>query len=303
VAIEIRVVSGYEDVQRWARARNQQGPDVFTPEMTAFVRASEPEHIDLLALEDGKAVGTAVLSGDPRSVESRVPWIDINVPLEQRGRGIGSALLQEVCAHARRLGYIGLRCTLRGDDEKSRAYLERRGFVVRVRTRELALSLGSDPPAPPAPPEGVQLEWLVDRPEVLEAMYVFACEAASLRPDFVARFVRTESEWRMYELGTPLVRLDLTVVALAGDEVVGYAVGEDSLDRDALVHRGVVAGAEWQDRGLLETLVRAQAEAAHKAGLRELRAVPWLVSLERMYAGLGYTPGQTWLELEGPLLG
>ena len=295
-------MSGYDDLERWVATRNQESPDVFTTEMTAFVRASEPDHIDLIALEDDQPIGTAVISGDPRSVESRVPWVDVNVATEHRGRGVGSALLREVSRQARQLGHTGLRCTVRGDDEKSREYLERRGFAVRLSTRELVLDLPGERPRWPDLPHGVVLHWIVEQPEALGDMYRLAREVAANRPDFVAGFARTEAEWRMYELGSPPVRLDQTPIALEDDRVVGYAVGVDSIDRDALVHRAVVVAADWEGRGLAEILVRAQAAACHSAGLRRLRAVPWVEALEQMYETLGYTARQTWLELEGPLI-
>jgi predicted N-acetyltransferase YhbS len=228
--------------------------------------------------------------------------VDVNVPTEHRGRGIGTALLREVSRQAEQLGHVGLRCTVRGDDEKSRGYLERRGFSVRVGTHELVLELGAERPPWPEPPGGITLCWIVERPELLGEMYALAQATASMRPDFVARFARSEREWRMYELGSPLVRLDLTAIALAGGEVAGYAVGEDSLERDTLGHRSLVVGPGWESRGLAEVLVRAQISAAHAAGLRRLRVVPWMETLERMYEALGYMPRQTWLELEGPLL-
>ena len=107
--LEIRVVSGYDELQRWVQARNDAGPDVYTTEMTALLRAVELDHVDLLALDDGEPVGTAFISGDPRSVASGRPYVEINVPPERRGRGFGSALFAAVAEHARRLGHHGLR--------------------------------------------------------------------------------------------------------------------------------------------------------------------------------------------------
>jgi GNAT superfamily N-acetyltransferase len=301
VALEIRTVNGYADLQRWVATRNEAGPDVFTTEMTALVRATELEHVDLLAIEDGEPVGTAFLSGDPRSVESKCPYAEVNVPLNRRGRGIGSALLAALSVQAQRLGYEGLRCTADAGDAHSVSFLERRGFSETRRTHELLLELAAGGPPPSQPPNTIELTWLSEQPELLTGMYRVACSGAASRPDFNAGFVRTESEWRMYELGSPLVRLDLTAVATAGPEVVGYAIGQDVPERGLLYHRAVAVAPPWQEAGLVEALVAAQAAEARAGGIGGMLAVPWLDDLERMYEGLGYRRGTTWLELEGPL--
>ena len=62
MTIEIRPASGYADLERWVATRNEVAPD--DPESTtmmALIRASELEHVNLLALLDGEAVGFAAL--------------------------------------------------------------------------------------------------------------------------------------------------------------------------------------------------------------------------------------------------
>jgi GNAT superfamily N-acetyltransferase len=298
--LEIRVVSGYDELQRWVQARNDAGPDVYTAEMTALLRAVELDHVDLLALEDGEPVGTAFISGDPRSVASGRPYVEINVPPDLRGRGIGSALFDAVGEHARRLGHHGLRCTALADDEYSLSYLQRRGMRVRRRTYQMVLELQDEPPTALAPP-AVAVDWLGELPALLGGMSRVARDAAENRPDFSVGFVRTQSDWQMYELGSPLVRLDVTAVAHVGDEVVGYAIGQDLPAGDGLYHRAIAVAPAWQERGVGEALVRAQGARAHASGIRTLLALPWNEALERMYARLGYTRATAWLELEGSL--
>ena len=62
--IEIRPVSGYDDLERWVAARNEAVPD--DPQntvMMALVRASELSRLDLLAVE-----GDEIRVGDPIAV-------------------------------------------------------------------------------------------------------------------------------------------------------------------------------------------------------------------------------------------
>ena len=301
MAIEVRQVLGYDDLSRWVATRDEIGPDVATVEMTALLRATEVEHVDLLALEDGEPVGTAFISGDPRSAESRKPYIEVSVPDRHRGKGVGSALLRAVREHAQLLGHVGLRCSARADKPSSVEFLEREGFTVTKRTSELALPLDAAPDRVPEPPDGVEIQWLGDRPELLSGMYAVASEAAAQRPDFAAGFVRSEPEWQMYELGSPHVRFDLTALGMADSVVRGYAIAQDVPGEPTVYHRAMALAPEWQDRGLGEALVAAQMRRARDAGVAALVVLPWDDALERFFAGLGYEPRTTWLELEAPL--
>jgi GNAT superfamily N-acetyltransferase len=303
MAIEVRQVRGYEDLNLWVATRDEIGPDVATVEMTALLRATELEHVDLLALEDGEPVGTAFISGDPRSVESRKPYFEVSVPERHRGKGVGSALLAAVTNHARLLGYVGLRCSARADHPSSVEFLEGHGFTATRRTHELRRPLAAVPGELPEPPDGVEVRWLEDCPELLPEMYAAAEEAAAHRPDFAAGFVRSEAEWRMYELGSPYVRFDLTALATLGSAVCGYAIAQDVPGEGTVYHRAMALGPEWQDRGLGEALIAAQIARSRAAGVAALVALPWDDALERLFAGLGYEPRTTWVELEAPLGG
>jgi hypothetical protein len=221
------------------------------------------------------------------------------VPHRHRGRGVGSALLAAVARHARSLRYEALRCTAQADDPDSIAFLEARGFAVTRRTDELALTLDS-PVVPPAQTDSDVL-WLGDRPELLSAMYAVAAAAAEHRPDFAAGFVRSEAEWRTYELGSPLVRFELTALAWADGEVKGYAIAQDIPGEDALYHRAIATRPGSEERTTAATLICAQVEAARRAGLATALALPWNEPLERVYVDLGYRSRRTWLEFEGPV--
>ncbi|MDQ3822388.1 MAG: GNAT family N-acetyltransferase [Actinomycetota bacterium] len=301
MAIEIRQVLGYEDLSRWVATRDEIGPDVATVEMTALLRATEVEHVDLLALVDGEPAGTAFISGDPRSVESRKPYFEVSVTERHRGKGVGSALLTAVRDHALTLGYVALRCSAREDHPGSVEFLERHGFTVTRRTHELTLRLHASPTPARGAPDDVDIDWLGDRPELLTGMYEVAREAAAHRPDFAAGFVRSETGWRIYELGSPHVRFDLTALALAGSSVRGYAIAQDVPGAETVYHRAMALAPDRQDTGLGEALVAAQIEQARAAGGESLVALPWDTGVERLFQGLGYEPGTPWLELEAPL--
>jgi GNAT superfamily N-acetyltransferase len=300
VAIEVRQVLGYEDLGRWVATRNETGPDVSTVEMTALLRATELDHVDLIALDGDEALGTAFISGDPRSVQSRRPYVEITVPHRHRGRGVGTALLNAIGRHARALRYEALRCTAQADDPDAISFLENRRFSVTRRTEELALPVESAPGRSGAAPE-LDLVWLSDRPDLLPAMYAVAADAAEHRPDFAAGFVRSEAEWRTYELGSPLVRLELTVLASRGDEMRGFAIAQDVPGEEALYHRAIATRPGDDERRVTEALIAEQIDGARAAGIGTMLALPWNQPLEQVYADLGYRSRRSWLEFEGPL--
>ena len=88
MTVEIRPVSGYEELERWVEARNEVLPDdPDSAQMMALVRARELDHVDLLAYEDREVAGTGMLAGDRASLESSHPYVEVTVRAGYRGRG------------------------------------------------------------------------------------------------------------------------------------------------------------------------------------------------------------------------
>jgi len=294
--LEIRPVVGYEDLQRWVATRNAASSDAITVEMRALVRALEIDSVDLIAEHDGEAVGMAFLSGDPRSLEIRRPWFDVRVPAEHRERGVGSALLTEIVDRARRAGHVGLRCSAHAEDSASLAFLDRRGFSVTRSIEQVSLELDPLPVVQSQTPDGIRLLRLTDTPELLPAMYALAVSTAADRTDRLGAVVPTEADWRTYELSSPFVRLEMTAVATAEGEVVGYSVIQDLPGRAALLHRSLVVAPTWRGRGLAQTLVTAAIRDAAAAGVPRLIAIPESQFEAEVFGSLGYALCDRWLE-------
>ena len=122
-------MSGYPDLALWVELRNAAAPDdPETVEMMALVRARELQRMDLLAFLDGEPAGAAFLAGDPASVASTHPYVDIRVQEPLRGRGVGTALVRELAEGARRQGKVGFECSVLSTDAHSLGYVERRGY-------------------------------------------------------------------------------------------------------------------------------------------------------------------------------
>ena len=296
MAIEIKVVSGYEELERWVAARNEVVlPDDYdTVALKVLMRASQDGRVDLIAYEDGEVVGTALVAGDLGVLRSSHPYVEVMVPERHRGRGVGSALLNEVSERVRRLDKEGLQVEARSDDEYSLAYLERRGFVEVDRWTQLFLDLGAYEPVDAQPPTGVELAWLSDRPDLVEAM--FALAAATQRDQ-----TGSLRAWQVYELGDPRTVFELSALAVAADEVVGYLTYVEFAEDGTGCNRVLTVLAGRHERAIGEALARVQIAAAKRRGLERLFTWAPPGPKQDLFEGLGYEARRTAIDFHGPL--
>lgn len=303
MTIEIRPVSGYADLERWVAARNEVFPDdPESAQMMALVRASELEHVDVLACDEDEVVGTGMLAGDPSSLDSSHPYAEVTVRAPHRRRGVGSALFHDLSERARRLGKEGIQCEARAHDASSIEFLERRGFVEFGRSAKYVLELADYVDAGPVPPEGIQLALLSDRPDLLQGMYEVAKATYPEVGGYQAKHVRTFHEWQLYQLGSPRTAFDMTPIALAADEVVGFATLIRGLDGRSVEHRIAVVSPRWRRRGIATTLLRAQVAAAKREGFESVIAWERSEHTGSVYGTkIGFSPRAETIGFRGPL--
>jgi GNAT superfamily N-acetyltransferase len=303
VAIEIRSVSGIEELERWVAVHNAIRPD--DPESThqkVLIRAEEIDHLDLLAFVDGEPVGTAMVAGDRQSEGSGRPWVEVNVLPGHRGRGVGTALLQAASEHARRRGKIGFECEALADDLHSIAFLQRRGYVECDRFQQHGLDLHPDRALEPQVPDELELAWLVEQPSLVAGMYEVAALTYPELGGYLGRQAETLVEWQVYELGSSNALLELTPVMLAGEQVVGFATVRKLVEDGTAEVRMVCVLTEWRRRGIARALLRAQLTAARDRGFRRL--VVWLRegAPAGLYRSLGFEPVAACIVYRGPLV-
>jgi GNAT superfamily N-acetyltransferase len=268
-----------------------------TVENLRFNLDSKPSLVYLVARLEGEPVGCAFVD----------PWTsfaecDVAVVPEFRRRGIGSALLSEVSAHARRLGKERLHGEIKESDAEARAFLEHRGFVQTGGEQAVVLELdGIDAPEV-EPPPGIRIVSRAEEPDRLEQMYAVGVQADEDIPGSAG--VQTFEQWRAHEIDKPTRRPDLCFIALAGDEVVGYA-GLQVFGDEA--HHGLTATRrDWRRRGVASALKRAEIAAAKRDGFRRLvteseeRNEP----MRRLNEKLGYLPAPEYSTavMQGPLV-
>ena len=300
MAIEIRPVSGMEDLERWVALHNQIRPDdPVTVGGKALVRAVQTERADLLAYLDGVPVGTAVLTGGPNSRDTGRPYVQFGVLPAYRGRGVGDALLRAASGNARCFGRTGLACEADPDDDDSLAFLHRRGFVEHRRWQQYVLELDAHEGAVPAPPEGVEIASLADRPKLLERMHLVAAEVYPELGDPLAGQAESFVGWQVYALGDTI--LDLDLLALAGEDVIGFGTARE-YDETTADLQMVAVLPQSRGQGIGTALVAAQVASAKRT--RHGRLIAWVPDggPGEVYRRLGFTQARGSVELHGPLL-
>jgi mycothiol synthase len=248
----------------------------------------------------------ARLGEEPVACAFVEPWSsvaggDIAVVPAYRRQGVGSAMLAEIFRRARDFGKDSLQGEVKESDSDSRGFLEHRGFVRVGAEQALVLELeGVDPPEI-EPPPGVRIVSRAEEPDRLEGMYVVAAQADEDIPG--ATGVQTFDEWKGQEIDKPAKRPELCFIALAGEEVVGYAAlhatGEECF------HGLTATRRDWRRRGVASALKRAEIAAVIRSGRyrrllteSEERNEP----MRRLNEKLGFVPAPEWstVVMRGP---
>jgi GNAT superfamily N-acetyltransferase len=148
-----------DDAARVAALSSAVYPDELTTERgLRHLWSVVPERVRRrmwVAEEAGRIVGFASATLSLTSGEPGACVANVYVHPEQRRRGIGAALWDQVERHLTEIG--GRHANSFGlDEEASRQFMGARGFEVALRQRMSRLELASLP-APPEPPAGVEL--------------------------------------------------------------------------------------------------------------------------------------------------
>jgi GNAT superfamily N-acetyltransferase len=226
---------------------------------------------------------------------------DLAVVPACRRQGIGSALFAEISARGRALGTDEIQGEVQESDADSLAFFDHRSFVPVGGEKAVVLELeGIDAPEV-APPEGVRIVTRAEEPDRLDEMYALATQADEDIPGSAG--VQSFERWRAMDIDRPNCLPELCFLALAGDEVVGYAFLLAQGKR--AFHGLTVTRRDWRRRGVATALKHAEIAAAKREGLQRLlteseeRNEP----MRRLNEKLGFVPAPEWstIVLRGPL--
>jgi mycothiol synthase len=271
-----------------------------TVEEIRFLTGRLREPLQLLATLDGEPAGFGLAGVFPEQEREPFAYTELGVAPDHTGHGVGAALYEALSGHARGLGKSELQLEVGEEDRGAIAFLEKRGFFEVERQKAVALDLDAVEPEPVEPPAGVEIRTWAERPDLAPAMFELYREASGDIPGLDADAEPSFEEWRVRELERPARNHDLSFVALAGDELVGYA----TLDVfPAGGFHGLTAVARiWRRRGVGRALKRSQIAAAKVAGLEKLyteseeRNEP----MRRLNEELGFRPIPGMVVMRGP---
>jgi mycothiol synthase len=267
-----------------------------------FLRSRLRGPLHLLVTVEDEAVGFGFAGVFPEQEAEPFAFADLGVLQESRRRGVGSALHAALSEHVRSLGKEGLQLEVPERDAEAIGFFQKRGYIEVERQKAVELDLSALEPERPQPPPGVEIFSWAERPDLTPGMYELYREASADIPGLDAETGWTAAEWRVRELERPSRRYDLSFLAVADDQVVGYA----TLDVfPAGGFHGLTAIArDWRRRGVGRVLKRSQIAAAKEAGLEKLfteseeRNEP----MRRLNEELGFRPIPGMVVLRGPLV-
>jgi mycothiol synthase len=265
-------------------------------------KASVVDHLDLIARIEGVVVGSGFAAIQPQRPE--LVFVLITVLAGQRRRGAGTALYEAISAWTRERGLDELEAVVADDDDESLAFALRRSFVEDRREQGVALRLAEIEPPLVEPPPGVEIVTWAERPEAARGMYEVAIEAFPDVPGWENELMEPFEDWLAHDMTGSGDRPEATFVALAGDEVVGYAKFALTDAQPTTAHHDLTGVKRaWRGRGVARALKATQIAWAKANGYEELRTRndERNAPIRKLNKEFGYRPAIGRIYLRGPL--
>ena len=300
--IEISPVSSEAEERLSLEIYNACWPhDAVTLDEVHSFKAAVVECVDLLARLDGDAAGSAVATVQPQRRD--LVYVLSTVAPEHRRRGVGTRLYEAVSDWTRERGIARIEVPVLDDDSESLAYATKRGFVEERRDRGVVLELAGVDAPPVEPPAGLEIVAWAERPALARGMYEVACEAYPDIPGFEEDEMEPFEDWLAHDMQGSGDRPEATFVALAGEEVVGYAKFSLTAAQPTTAHHDITGVKRaWRGRGIARALKATQIGWAKANGFEELhtRNEERNAPIRRLNAEFGYRPGVGRIHLQGP---
>jgi GNAT superfamily N-acetyltransferase len=289
--MEITTCVSDADYEAWRQVRIEVVPGERAATVAELRAEDSDARVMVLAAVDGEVVG----SGLAGVSDSGGGFVAPRVRPAHRRRGVGSALLDHLARHLAARGFSQVRGMV--DDPGSLAFAQGAGFEEIDRQVEQVLTIAEEPP-PSAPPTGVRVIDLEERPELWAASYDrFGKEVLADFAVYEPLQVSAE-QWAASWAGAPMF------LALYDGSVIGCAGLHLDTDRPDRAENALTAVTrEWRGRGVASYLKRLTLRWAAGHGVTEVytwtqaRNEPML----RLNEHLGYAVGQTSITLSRSL--
>jgi GNAT superfamily N-acetyltransferase len=296
---EIRPCANEADEEASLAIYNAVWPwDAVTMDEVRSFRSQMTDSADFLAPGAG-SVAVAITPWRPE-----VALVHLTVLAERRGRGFGTALYREASSWIEQHDVHEMEAPAPEDDPSSIAFAERRGFREITRSPRLILDLRNLEPPPVAPPPDIEIVTWAERPELIRGIYEVACEAFPDVPGDEDTKMGSFEEWLAHDMQGSGDRPEATFVALAGEEVVGYAKFSLTAAQPKNAHHDLTGVKRaWRRRGIAGSLKRAQIHWAKTHGYERLFTAPEQRNepSRRMNERLGYQSAPGKVMMRGPL--
>ena len=276
--------------------------EAVTMDEVRHYKASMTDHVDLVARVDGEPVGSVFAAIEPQRPE--LVTVLVTVLPEHRGRGAGTAFYRAISTWASDRERDVLEAVVSDDDPESMGFAERRGFVEDRREKGVVLHLSEIEPPRVEPPEGIQIVTWAERPELARGIYEVVLEAAPDIPGWEDEQTEPFDDWLVHDMQGSGDRPEATFVALAGDEVVGYAKFSLTAAQPKTAHHDLTGVKRaWRGRGIARALKATQIRWAKENGYEELRTRndERNAPIRHLNREFGYRPAVGRIYLKGPL--
>jgi mycothiol synthase len=257
--IALRKCRSDADYEKWLGVRRAVLPNERAPSLDELERSVRPGDLHVLAELDGDLAGSGLANRSDTGNAHVAPRV---LP-DKRERGVGTALLTRLAEHAVERGYTRAGTHVAGDDEHSIAFARRFGFEELRRDVQQVLEI--DGARPTRDLAGIDFVSIESRPELLEAAFPLALEGYGDMP-IEGLDIRLET-WLEEEATLPAG----SFVALAGEEIVGYAgLMRWADDATKAEHGLTVVRRDRRGRGVASALKERQIAWAAANGVGRL---------------------------------
>jgi GNAT superfamily N-acetyltransferase len=300
VSVDIRAVETDAEHEVALALNNEIRPThaITLEDVRSYIAAVPQQH--WLAWDGDTAVGTASAALQPGR---GIPVTRDIVRTERRRQGIGTALFRAVSAWSRERGATEVEAWIDDVEEDGLAFVRALGFREVSRELKVALELEGYEPPPVDPPEGIAIVTWAERPELTDGMYEVYREAEPDIPGYEGDETLSQDVWLTEHMTGSGDRPEWTFVALAGDEVVGYAkFSLTEAQPDTAFHDLTGVKRAWRGRGIAGALKRTQVRWAKDNGYarvvtnNEERNEP----IRRLNERMGYKPALGRRLMRGP---
>ncbi|MDX6261075.1 MAG: mycothiol synthase [Kribbellaceae bacterium] len=289
----IRTAITDADYEAWRAIRIAVLPYERCPSVAELRDLDRPGRLLLLAEIDGEVVGSGLAD---RSGDGERASLTPRVHPDFRRRRVGTELLRVLAEHAVAQGYDMAGASV--DDEESRLFAERFGFVETNRQVEQVRQLGDEPR--PAQPAEYRIISVAERPDLWTAAYHQVALPTLPDMDHPVPLKVSLDDWQKEWINDPAAMF----VAVAGDEAIGVAgliLDPDHPDRAEVAYTAV--RREWRGKSVASTLKRTAMSWAATHGITNIYT--WTqrgnTTMRRLNEHLGFTNGLVSITMRAPL--